>query len=151
MDKQLSDMCARIAQQLGSGHSEKVYQEALAAELRVAGWNVELERVVPTLYDPGNQGNLISVGFARLDILAVKGSESILIELKATSSFSPAPLKAQINIYLKALKPSYPNLVGYGIQFMQPGSKDVLVEDMVQIIVVLAPLAPLPSLPLASS
>jgi GxxExxY protein len=144
-------MCARIAQQLGSGHSEKVYQEALAAELRVAGWNVELERVVPTMYDPGNQGNLISVGFARLDILAVKGSESILIELKATSSFSPAPLKAQINIYLKALKTSYPNLVGYGIQFMQPGSKDVLVEDMVQIIVVLSPLAPLPSLSLASS
>jgi GxxExxY protein len=129
-------MCARIAQQLGSGHSEKVYQEALAAELRVAGWHVELERVVPTLYDPGNQGHLISVGFARLDILAVKGSESILIELKATSSFSPAPLKAQINIYLKALRSLYPNLVGYGVQFMQPGSNDVLIEDMVQIIVV---------------
>jgi hypothetical protein len=108
----------------------------------LAGWSIELERVVPTLYDPGNQGHLISVGFARLDILAVKGSESILIELKATSSFSPAPLKAQINIYLKALRPSYPNLVGYGIQFMQPGSKDVLVEDMVQIIVVSAPLEP---------
>jgi len=136
MDQQLSDMCARIAQQLGSGHSEKVYQEALAAELRLAGWSVELERVFPIVYDPGNQGHLISVGFARLDILAVKGSESILIELKATSSFSPAPLKAQINIYLKALRPSYPNLVGYGVQFMQPGSKDVLIEDMVQIIVI---------------
>ena len=136
MENQLKEMCARIAGQLDGGHSEKIYQEALAAELRYAGWMVELERVVPVMYKPGDSPIDISVGFARLDILATKDNQTLLIELKSTASFSAPALRAQIQVYLKGLGGLYHNMVGYGIQFMQPGYKEVAIEDMVQLIVV---------------
>jgi len=132
--EELRLICQNISQQLGVGHSEKVYQEALAAELRTRGYTVELERVVPIMYSLVN-GPDVCVGYARLDLLIRTGNQSpIVIELKAAASLSPASLRAQIQVYLKALRSQYPEITGYGVQFMQPGTKDVPPNERVHVL-----------------
>ena len=133
--QEVREICLYISQQLGVGHSEKVYQEALAAELRSRGLTVELERVVPIMYTPANDGAQVCVGYARLDLLVRSPNiPPVVIELKAAASLSGPSLKAQIQVYIKALRHEYPGITGIGVQFMQPGSKEVSVNERVQII-----------------
>ena len=132
---EIREICLYISQQLGVGHSEKVYQEALAVELRVRGYTVELERVVPIMFTPGNSSTDVCVGYARLDLLVTKANlPPLVIELKAAASLSAASLRAQVQVYLKALRSQYPNIVGLGVQFMQPGTKDVPINERVQLV-----------------
>jgi len=127
-------ICQHISQQLGVGHSEKVYQEALAAELRIRDYTVELERVVPIMYSLAN-GEDVCVGYARLDLLVRKANHPpLVIELKAAASLSAASLRAQIQVYLKALNSQYPDITGIGVQFMQPGTKDVPLNERVHVL-----------------
>jgi GxxExxY protein len=135
LTQSIREICAYISQELGVGHSEKVYQEALAAELRSRGLTVELERVVPIMYTPANDGAQVCVGYARLDLLVRSPNiPPVVIELKAAASLSGPALKAQIQVYIKALRLEYPGITGIGVQFMQPGSKEVPVNERVQII-----------------
>lgn len=132
--EEIRSICQHISQQLGVGHSEKVYQEALAAELRLRDYTVELERVVPIMYSLAN-GPDVCVGYARLDLLVRKPNHPpTVIELKAAASLSAASLRAQIQVYLKALRSQYPNITGIGVQFMQPGTKDVPLNERVHVI-----------------
>lgn len=132
---EIREICLYISQQLGVGHSEKVYQEALAVELRERGYTVELERVVPIMFRPGNSSIDVCVGYARLDLLVSKVNfPPLVIELKAAASLSAASLRAQVQVYLKALRSQYPTILGMGVQFMQPGTKDVPVNERVQIL-----------------
>jgi GxxExxY protein len=131
----IREICSYISQELGVGHSEKIYQEALAAELRSRGHVVELERVVPIMYTPANNGAEVCVGYARLDILVRSPNvPPVVIELKSAASLSIPALKAQIHVYLKALRHDYPGITGVGVQFMQPGSKEVPLNERVQIV-----------------
>ena len=135
LSQSIREICAYISRELGVGHSEKVYQEALAAELRSRGLTVELERVVPIMYTPANDGAQVCVGYARLDLLVRSPNiPPVVIELKAAASLSGPALKAQIQVYIKALRLEYPGITGIGVQFMQPGSKEVSVNERVQII-----------------
>jgi hypothetical protein len=132
---EIREICVCISQQLGVGHSEKVYQEALAVELRIRGYSVELERVVPIMYTPTNSNINVCVGYARLDLLVSKSNfPPLVIELKAAASLSAASLRAQVQVYLKALRSQYPNILGIGVQFMQPGTKEVSLNERVQIV-----------------
>jgi GxxExxY protein len=132
--EEIRSICQYISQQLGVGHSEKVYQEALAAELRARDYTVELERVVPIMYSLAN-GTDVCVGYARLDLLVRKPNHPpTVIELKAAASLSAASLRAQIQVYLKALRSQYPDITGIGVQFMQPGTKDVPLNERVHAI-----------------
>jgi len=129
------EICLYISDQLGVGHSEKVYQEALAVELRLRGYTVELERVVPIMFTPSQREGDVCVGYARLDLLISKANfPPFVIELKAAASLSAASLRAQVQVYLKALRSQYPDITGIGIQFMQPGTKDVPVSERVHIL-----------------
>jgi GxxExxY protein len=123
---EIREICERVARQLGMGHTEKIYQEAFSVELRQRGYRVELERVLPILYRvEGNNGyNDVAVGYARLDILAFPPNEQdpFVIELKAAASYAEGSLRAQIQVYLRALQDQYRGISGYGIQFMQPGA-----------------------------
>jgi GxxExxY protein len=133
--QEVREICQYISQQLGVGHSEKVYQEALAVELRLRGYIVELERVVPIMYFAANSNISVCIGYARLDLLVTKPNfPPFIIELKAAASLSAASLRAQVQVYLKALRSQYPDITGIGIQFMQPGTKDVPVSERVQIL-----------------
>lgn len=131
----------RVYEQLSVGHTEKIYQEALASELRNAGWTVELERIVPISYTPQGFNHSVYIGTARLDIFATKnGYSAVVIELKAAASFTAPSLKAQIRVYLKALRRQYPDVLGIGVQFMQPGARELQlrnINDMVQFVLVL--------------
>lgn len=132
--QELREICQLISQQLGVGHSEKVYQEALAAELRSRSYTVEMERVVPIKFSP-TTGPEVCVGYARLDILvhSTNGAQ-VVIELKAAASLSVPALRAQIQVYLKALREEYPGITGFGVQFMQPGTKEVGPNERVHVI-----------------
>ena len=59
---EIREICLYISQQLGVGHSEKVYQEALAVELRLRGYTVELERVVPIMFTTSQRDVDVCVG-----------------------------------------------------------------------------------------
>jgi GxxExxY protein len=67
--------CAyRVANVLGCGFMEKVYENALAHELRKAGFAVEQQRPITVMYDGVPVGEYIA------DLVI---DESVLIELKA--------------------------------------------------------------------
>jgi len=77
---------------LGQGFLEKVYHNALAIELKEAGFAVEMEKPLVVRY----RGQLVGEYYA--DIV-VDGK--VIVEIKATESHNPA-YEAQLINYLKA-------------------------------------------------
>ncbi|HET6992416.1 MAG TPA: GxxExxY protein [Bacteroidia bacterium] len=86
--------CMSVYNQLGSGHKEKVYQKALELSLKNAGLKFKEEVSCPIYYDE------VQVGLGRADIIV---EDTIIIELKRTSFFSPADF-TQLNRYLISKK-----------------------------------------------
>ena len=82
----------RVANALGVGFLEKVYENALALELRLTGHRVEQQRSVDVRY----RGEI--VGIYQTDLL-VDGR--LVVELKVADSLSP-PHRAQCLNYLRA-------------------------------------------------
>jgi GxxExxY protein len=81
-----------VANTLGSGFLEKVYENALALELREAGLTVEQQRGITVSY----RG--MPVGDYFIDLLV---EDSVLIELKTVSALNSAH-RAQCINYLRA-------------------------------------------------
>lgn len=77
---------------LGAGFLEKVYENALAHELRKAGMNVYQQRAVDVTYDG------VVVGSYTADILV---ENAAVVELKATRALDPAHTAQGLN-YLRA-------------------------------------------------
>jgi len=69
----------RVSSSLGVGFLEKVYENALALELRQAGWAVEQQRPIEVRY----RDTVVGEYFA--DLLV---EDSILVELKAAACLS---------------------------------------------------------------
>ena len=85
--------CAfRVANVLGCGFLEKVYENALAMELRKAGLNVEQQAAVEVEYE----GAVVGQYFA--DLLV---EECVLVELKAAKGIDDVHTAQCLN-YLKA-------------------------------------------------
>jgi GxxExxY protein len=85
--------CAfRVANTLGCGFLEKVYENALAHELRLAGLNVDQQRGVAVVYDG------VIVGEYVVDLLVEK---EIVIELKSVRALDNNH-SAQCLNYLRA-------------------------------------------------
>jgi GxxExxY protein len=78
-----------VANTLGSGFLEKVYENALAAELRLAGLAVEQQRGITVAYKG------IVVGEYFVDLLV---EDSVLVELKTVRALD----RAQCINYLRA-------------------------------------------------
>jgi len=81
-----------VAGTLGCGFLEKVYENALAHELRKAGLGVEQQRGITVLYDG------VRVGEYFIDLLV---EAAILVELKTVAELSRAH-RAQCLNYLRA-------------------------------------------------
>ena len=97
--------CAyEVGNALGSGLLEKVYENALALELRKAGLSVEQQRGIRVHYDG------ILVGEFAADIL-VEGC--VLVELKATKALEDVHVAQCVN-YLKATDMRICLLVNFG-------------------------------------
>ncbi len=93
-----------VSNSLGAGFLEKVYENALAYELRKVYLKFEQQKPISVFYDR------IIVGEYIADLLV---EDYLLIELKTTEKFSEAHLAQSLN-YLKATKLLLCLLINFG-------------------------------------
>ncbi len=93
-----------VANTLGSGFLEKVYENALAVELNQAGLEVEQQYPLPVLYKG------ICVGDYIADLYVEK---TVVVELKSTRATDPIH-RAQVLNYLKASGKKIGLLINFG-------------------------------------
>jgi len=102
--------CAyRVGNTLGCGFLEKVYENALAHELKKSGFRVDQQKDIEVVYDG------VSVGKFNADLL-VEGV--VLIELKAVKAFDDVHLAQCLN-YLKATGLKLCLLINFGAPRVQ--------------------------------
>ncbi len=94
----------RVSNKLGAGFLEKVYENALAYELRRAGFRVEQQWPIDVYYEG------IIVGQYIADIII---DDEILIEIKAVKCFDDIHLAQCLN-YLKATGKAICLLLNFG-------------------------------------
>jgi len=93
-----------VANTLGHGFLEKVYENALAHELTKHGLHIEQQRPIPVYYDQ------VIVGEYLADMVV---EESVLVELKAAKDIEDIH-KAQCIHYLKATGLTLCLLINFG-------------------------------------
>jgi GxxExxY protein len=98
-----------VSNSLGSGFLEKVYENALAHELRKSGFLVEQQKGIVVHYDG------IVVGEYVADLLVEK---SVLVELKAVKALDDIHLAQCLN-YLKATGLKVCLLINFGTPRVQ--------------------------------
>ncbi|MEQ1761892.1 MAG: GxxExxY protein [Pyrinomonadaceae bacterium] len=96
--------CYTISNALGSGFLEKVYQNALAHELRKLGLKVEIQKPLYVIYDS------VVVGEYFADLLI---EDVLIIELKACDGFNEVH-KAQCLNYLNSTRLPLCLLINFG-------------------------------------
>jgi len=97
--------CAmKVHAYLGSGFQEKIYQRALAIEMRTGNLSYK-EEMVMTIFYHG-----INIGTRRVDFFV---ENTIMLELKAVSELNDAHLAQAIN-YLEAYKLPVGLLINFG-------------------------------------
>lgn len=97
--------CAyKVANELGCGFLEKVYENALAYETRKIGLKVEQQKQIKVFYDN------FEVGFYETDLLI---EEMVLVELKGVKNLDESH-KAQCLNYLKATGLKICLLINFG-------------------------------------
>ena len=92
LSRQVIGCAFAVLNTLGAGFVEKVYENALAHELRKAGLAIEQQKGVTVIYDG------IEVGAYVMDLIV---EQTLLVELKAAKALDPAHHAQCIN-YLKA-------------------------------------------------
>jgi GxxExxY protein len=98
--------CLKVHNKLGCGFLEKVYENALAHELKKAGFVVEQQVPVKVTYDG------VVVGDYVIDLLA---NSKFIIEVKATESDHPV-YKAQVINYVRAANFQLGFLANFGMR-----------------------------------
>ena len=93
-----------VANILGFGFLEKVYENALTVELKALGMKVEQQKPVSVFYKGVNVGDYIA------DLLV---EDSVLIELKSVKNLSDIH-KSQLLNYLVATNKSVGLLINFG-------------------------------------
>ena len=99
----------RVSNALGTGYLEKVYENALAHELRKAGLSVEQQVAIKVYYD----GILVSEYFANILV-----ANRVLVELKAIKTLAEVH-RAQCLNYLATTKLSVCLLINFGTPRIQ--------------------------------
>ena len=95
----------KVSSTLGVGFLEKVYQNALAFELRRAGLNVEVQHPIKVYYED------VVVGEYFADLLV---ENSVIIELKVVKQFEDIHFAQGLN-YLKATKLKVALIINFGV------------------------------------
>jgi GxxExxY protein len=101
----------------GPGLLESVYEEALAYELALRGFQVERQKQVPLQY----KGTRLATDL-RLDLL-VEGA--VVVECKATSTYNPL-FEAQVLTYLRLLGLRVGLVVNFGERLVKDGIHRVI-------------------------
>lgn len=94
----------KVANALGCGFLEKVYENALAYEIRKHGLEVKQQESIKVYYDG------VVVGFYEADLWV---EEKVLVELKAVKNLDDVH-RAQCLNYLKATKVKICLLINFG-------------------------------------
>jgi len=102
--------CMDVANELGCGFLESVYQEALCLEFKEQGIPFEKEKVLEIYY----KGNLLSKKYLA-DFVCFN---QVILELKAVESLRPEHT-AQVLNYLKATGKTIGLLVNFGTTKLQ--------------------------------
>jgi len=96
----------KVYNTLGYGFLEKVYENAMAIELRKQGWEVTAQAPVTVLYED----NVVGEYFADLFV-----ANAVIVELKATKDLADEH-EAQLLNYLKATPLEVGLLLNFGPQ-----------------------------------
>ena len=112
-DETLSAVVEEVRCMLGSGLTESIYQHALAAELRIRGHLVEVEKVFEIQYKDE------FVGFLRADLVVDKRA---VLEIKSVAKITDGHM-AQLNAYLRWLPCK--SVVGSVINFDLKGQAEI--------------------------
>ncbi len=129
----ISTSANNVFNQLGPGHSEKIYHKALHSELVCLGFNITSEYHVPIIYtDSKNNSHILES--ERIDIFMHYNdkykeltNKNVILELKAISKNIQEQERNQVLKYVKQLK----NIeISYGvvINFPQPTNKETRSE-----------------------
>lgn len=94
----------KVHNTLGSGFLEKVYQNSLAIELRMLGFDVEVEKLIAVHYRDEIVGNYVA------DIVA---DGKVILEIKAVKELSEVH-EVQLVNYLKATGIEVGLLINFG-------------------------------------
>ncbi len=94
----------KVANELGCGFLEKVYENALAHEIRKLGLKIEQQKQIEVFYDK------TEVGFYETDLLV---EDIVLVELKTVKNLDDVH-KAQCLNYLKATGLKICLLINFG-------------------------------------
>jgi len=108
--------CFRVANELGPGFLEKVYENALAHELRKAKANVVQQQGIEVFYDGVIVGNyeadlLVSLDFGGRTASPKEGR--VLVEVKAASALGNADVAQCLN-YMRGTRLATCLLVNFG-------------------------------------
>ncbi len=101
--------CIAVHKALGCGFLEKVYENALAHQLRTSGFKVQQQAALQVFYDR------VLVGDFVVDLLL---EEKFIVEVKAAERDNPLH-KAQLINYLKAAGLPLGFLVNFGKQHFE--------------------------------
>jgi len=113
---QVVDCLIELHRELGPGHPERVYENALCHEFDLRG--IAYGRQVPIrVHYKG-----VDVGESFVDVLV---SSLIVLELKAVEQFNPTH-RAQIGSYLVALNLELGFLANFNVALMKDGIKRVV-------------------------
>ncbi|CAN5510614.1 GxxExxY protein [soil metagenome] len=105
-----------VHSQLGPGHPESAYRNALAHEFGLRGISYEMEVPVVVLY----KGKI--VGSGRVDLIVER---VLVLELKTVESITGVH-KAQAGSYLAALNLQLALLINFNVEYLKNGIKRVV-------------------------
>lgn len=95
MDLEITKFCEKVAQELGKGYAECVYQEALCVHLRSSGYRYSKEATLDIVY------NEVNVGSVRADIIINDKKNKYVIECKAIDANLRINYVPQILCYMR--------------------------------------------------
>ena len=105
-----------VHKHLGPGYLERVYEEALAVELKLRSITYVRQHPVSVAYKG------CSIGEGRVDLLV---GNSLIVELKAVETIMPIH-KSQIISYLKATCIPLGLLINFNVRMMRDGIQRVV-------------------------
>lgn len=115
MEQAVRAASKEVLRELGIGHTEAIYRNALAIEIRRAGFSCQCEVPMPIFY----KGDVIGCGVA--DVFVRNYADILVVELKAVGSETASPFWiAQLKKYVQSLRErGEGNVCGMVVNFAQ--------------------------------
>lgn len=120
LSRRVVDACFAVHKELGTGLLERIYEEALIAELQSRSIPVESQKAVPVFY----KGQKLSSDY-KIDLVV---DDQIVIELKTVDRIIPVH-EAQLISYMKLLPAPLGFIVNFNETLIRDGIKRVVLSN----------------------